>query len=125
MADIVRVVNKKDKPHKGALDGKPYEIPANGEAIIDREAAAKDFGNWEARNLGPRPRDRHRDKEWARVLGLYGLHRGARIPVRTEHGGPDLDEHGVPKEVLADLVAHEYLPAVEIYEMDGTRCTTV
>lgn len=127
MADIVQVKNLGDKPHRGRLNGQPYEIPADGRLhIMDREAAVKDFGNWEARNLSQRPKDRWRDKEVVRIRGLYGLHKGAQIPDRGPNGEAVLDEStGFPKEVFADLKVAEWLPKIEIYDMEGNRLTSI
>ena len=126
MADIVQVKILGTKPHRGKLNGQPYEIPADGRLhIMDREAAVKDFGNWEARNLSSRPKDRWRDKEVARIRGLYGVHKGAQVPDRGPNGEAVLDEKGIPREVFSDTVASEWLPKVEIYDMEGNRYTTI
>lgn len=126
MADVVYVVNNGDKPHEGKLNGVPYVIPTDGERhIMDREAAVKDFGDWTARNLGPRPRDRKRDKEYTRILGLYGLHKGAMVPARSENGQAVIEDDGRVKEVLSDNFRSKWLPKVEIFEQDGTKAITV
>lgn len=122
--DIVRVVNKGTEDHVGTFDGKPYRIPAGGEALLDKEAAIKDFGNWDARNLGSEPRLRKREHEVQRLRGLRGVVAGSKIPVMVGGKGKYKDD-GYPEEVLADQVWRERMPNVEIYLMDGTKVTTV
>lgn len=124
--DIVKVRNLGETDHVSAYNGERFVIRAGGELTIEREAAVKDFGNWEARNFSQTDaRLRHREREFRRVRGLYGVHEGAKIPVRGPDGGPVLNKDGIPEETLADTVYRERLPKVEIYLMDGTKVTSV
>lgn len=124
--DLVRVKNVGDAPISGAYGGNGYLIPVGGDTLMETECAKKDFGDWDTRNLSKTEEKlRFRDRELRRVRGLYGVTPGAKIPVVTHDGKADLDDHGVPKEVLADVVWKDRMPKVEIYSMDGTRLTTV
>lgn len=124
--DLVRVKNVGDQPISGAYGGNGYLIPVGGDSLMETECAKKDFGDWDSRNLSKTEEKlRFRDRELRRVRGLYGVTPGAKIPVVTHDGKADLDDHGVPKEVLADLVWKDRMPKVEVYSMDGTRFTTV
>lgn len=99
-SDHVRVRNLSKVDFSSAYDSRPYTIPAGGDAIIPREAAAKDFGDWDKRN----GRKNLRTKEYERLRGLYGA----------------LD--GMPE---ADKRWEKNRPNVEIYETDGTRIVGV
>lgn len=123
---LVRVRNNGDQPLAGAYGGNPYLIRPGEESFMEVECAKKDFGDWDTRNLSPTEEKlRFRTREYARVRGLYGVTPGAKIPVRKDDGSPELNENGVPQEVLADLVWKDRVPKVEVLKMDGTRIVTV
>lgn len=124
--DLVRVKNVGDTTLEGAYGGVGWLVHPGGELVMETEAAKKDWGDWDTRNLSKTEGHlRFRDREFRRVRGLYGVTPGARIPVVDRNGVPELDENGRPKEVLADTIWRERVPKVEIYSMDGTRFTTV
>lgn len=65
LRDHVRVHNEGEEDILVRYNSQPYLIPAKGDAIIPREAACKDFGDWTTRG-------KDRTKEHARLRGLYG-----------------------------------------------------
>lgn len=75
LRDHVRVHNDGDDDLIIRYNSQPYLIPAKGDAIIPREAACKDFGDWTARG-------KDREREYRRLKGLYGALEG--IPGDTE-----------------------------------------
>ena len=124
--DIVRVHNLGDTTLDGAYGGVGYMIRPGESAMLETEAAKKDFGDWDARNASKtEEKYRFRYREYLRVRGLYGVTPGARIPERDKNGRPVLNEHGIPKEVLADVVWQDRIPKVAIELMDGTKVVTV
>lgn len=103
MADLVRIRNLGESNLKVTFDSKSTIIPANSEGFVDREAACAHFGVWWA-VPGGRPIDRK--EEVRRVRGLYGC-----LP-----DGP-ANEHALDWETVR--------PKIEIFEMDGTKASTV
>lgn len=123
MADAVRVTNLGKEPITTQYDGKRYVLPCNEAVIVPAEVARKDFGDWDARNLGPGDMDR--DYEYARIRGIYGVSEGARVPL-VENGLPVRDkETGGIVEVLADEIVDARLPKVKIETLDGKTITGV
>lgn len=122
---LVNIRNLGKEAIAGAFGGEPYLIPPGEQRMLGVECAKKDLGDWDTRNLSQNDEKlRFRWKEYLRVRGLYGVHEGAKIPV-VKDGGPDLDERGVPREVLADTMWRERVPKVEITLLDGTKVVGV
>lgn len=103
MADLVRVRNLDSKSLRIAYNSQPTVIGAGQDGFVDREAACAHFGVWWSVK-GGRPIDR--TEEYGRVRGLYGSFPGAPQDANT----PSWED---------------VKPKVEIYELDGTKVSTV
>lgn len=98
--DMVRVRNLGDENLRIAYDSKATVIPPGQDGFVAKEAACAHFGVWWSQP-GGRPIDRK--EEARRVKGLYGCFPGSPVEGDWENSKPK----------------------VEIYEMDGTRVSTV
>lgn len=109
MPDVVVVKNLSDKPFRGKYNSRPFVIPANGDALLETEAAVIWFGNWQARNVGNLPANQFRAQEYERLRGLYGSHYDDR---------PQDEGWVIDKALKADEKWEQNRPRVEIYEQD-------
>lgn len=124
--DVVRVRNRTDHVIEGAFNANPYRIQPGGEVVMETEAAKKDFGDWDCRNLSKKEqRLRFRYNEYLRIRGQKGVLPGSKIPVLDEKGQPKFNESGVPEEILSDFVWKDRMDWVDIESLEGERYVTV
>lgn len=107
MTDFVRVRNVGDTDLRLAYNSQPTVIPAGQEVPVDRDAAATWFGDWTRRNVPELQNPEFRDarlNEYNRIRTLYGFHQ---------------------LEPESEQTFKAKVPQVEIYEMDGTKVTSI
>lgn len=97
LRDHVRVHNDGDVDLLVQFNSQPFLIPAGGAGLLPREAACKDFGNWDTRG-------EDRDREYRRLRGIYG----------TLEGQPGDEERWKANR-----------PKVRIFETTGEQVVTV
>lgn len=97
LRDHVRVHNDGDSDILVQFNSQPFLIPAGQAGLLPREAACKDFGNWDARGDD-------REREYRRLRGLYGALDG--MAGDTERFNSNR-------------------PKVRIFETDGEQVVTV
>lgn len=109
MPDVVIARNKSKEPFKGKYNSVPFVIPAEGEALLDREAAVIWFGDWTTRNIGSEDRLQFRTQEWNRLRGMYGA--GFDDP---------LEDRRIEEPLQADQKWERNKPKIELFDSDGT-----
>lgn len=104
MAEVVHCKNIGTIPHASAFNSRPYVIKPGQSAILEREAAVKDFGDWSLRNESAEIHKRL--DEYHRVQGHYGC-------------GPDtIRDENTP-------VWDEVMPRVELSDESGNPIISV